>query len=42
MTTFNGLFGDLSYSDNQSELSSPPDSDKSEISEEEEENKEDL
>jgi transposase len=42
MATFNGLFGDLSCSDNQSELSSPPDSDESEISEEEEENEEDL
>jgi hypothetical protein len=42
MATFNGLFGDLSYSDNQLELSLPLDSDESEISEEEEENKEDL
>jgi hypothetical protein len=42
MATFNGLFRDLSYSDNQSKLSSPFDSDESEISKEEEENEEDL
>jgi hypothetical protein len=42
MTTFNELFGDLSCSDNQSKLSSPFNSDESEISKEEEENKEDL
>jgi hypothetical protein len=42
MATFNGLFKDLSCSDNQSELSSPPDSNESEINEEEEENEEDL
>jgi hypothetical protein len=42
MATFNGLFKDLSCSDNQSELSLSPDSNESEISEEEEENEEDL
>jgi hypothetical protein len=42
MATFNGLFRDLSYLDNQSELSLSPDSNKSEISKEEEENKKDL
>jgi hypothetical protein len=42
MVTFNGLFGDLSYLDNQSELSLPLDFDESEINEEEEEDEEDL
>jgi hypothetical protein len=42
MATFNRLFKDLSCSNNQSKLSSPPDFDESEINEEEEENEEDL
>lgn len=42
MATFGGLSGDLDLSDNQSQLSSPPDSDELEVSEEEEEDKEDL
>ena len=37
MATFGGLSGDLGLSDNQSQLSSPPDSDESEVGEEEEE-----
>ena len=42
MATFGGLSGDLGLSDNQSQLSSPPDSHESEVSEEEEEDEEDL
>jgi hypothetical protein len=42
MATFNGLSKDLGLSDNQSQFSSPPDSDELEVGEEEEEDEEDL
>jgi len=42
MATFGGLFGDLGLLDDQSQLSSPLDSNELEVDEEEEEDEEDL